>query len=88
MTARFVRAVMAAAALSAAMALAACNPDDLAPNSRAAAPLSSAMVSDIASKNMDTGSPILARIFKEEAEMEVWKQTRDGQYALLKTYPI
>jgi murein L,D-transpeptidase YafK len=79
---------MAAAALSAAMALAACNPDDLAPNSRAAAPLSSAMVSDIASKNMDTGSPILARIFKEEAEMEVWKQTRDGQYALLKTYPI
>ena len=37
---------------------------------------------------MDTQSPILVRIFKEEAEMEVWKQTRDGQYALLKTYPI
>jgi len=79
---------MASAALMAALMLAACNSDDLAPNGRAAAPLSSAMVSEIASKNMDTGSPILARIFKEEAEMEVWKQTRDGQYALLKTYPI
>ena len=88
MTARFVRAVMASAALVAALTLAACNPDDIAPNGRAAAPLSPAMVSEIASKNMDTGSPILARIFKEEAEMEVWKQTRDGQYALLKTYPI
>lgn len=37
---------------------------------------------------MDKESPILARIFKEESEMEVWKQTRDGRYALLKTYPI
>src|SRR5690606_19647912 len=26
--------------------------------------------------------------FKEEAELEVWKQNRDGQFALLKTYPI
>ncbi len=33
-------------------------------------------------------SPILARIFKEEAELEIWKKNRDGEYALLKTYPI
>ena len=33
-------------------------------------------------------SPILVRLFKEEAELEVWKKTRDGQFALLKTYPI
>ena len=37
---------------------------------------------------MDKESPILARIFKEEAELEVWKKNRDGEYALLKTYPI
>ena len=37
---------------------------------------------------MDKESPILARIFKEEAEMEIWKQNRDGQFVLLKTYPI
>ncbi|MBS0248726.1 MAG: L,D-transpeptidase family protein [Proteobacteria bacterium] len=88
LTARFVRAAMASAALVAALMLAACNPDDISPNGRSQAPLSQAMISEIAAKNMDTGSPILARIFKEEAEMEVWKQNRDGQYALLKTYPI
>src|SRR5689334_14050903 len=37
---------------------------------------------------MEKDSPILVRLFKEEAEVEVWKQTRDGAYALLKTYPI
>ena len=39
-------------------------------------------------KNMDLKSPILVRIFKQEAELEVWKQNRSGQFALLKTYPI
>jgi murein L,D-transpeptidase YafK len=37
---------------------------------------------------MDLQSPILIRLFKQEAELEVWKQTRSGQFALLKTYPI
>ena len=37
---------------------------------------------------MDKDSPILARLFKEDAEMEIWKKTRDGDFALLKTYPI
>ena len=27
-------------------------------------------------------------LFKEESELEVWKQDRDGRFALLKTYPI
>ena len=33
-------------------------------------------------------SPILVRLFKEESELEVWKQDREGRFALLKTYPI
>ena len=37
---------------------------------------------------MDKESPILVRIFKAEAELEVWKQDRSGRFALLKTYPI
>ena len=37
---------------------------------------------------MSKESPILVRLFKEEAELEVWKQDRDGHFALLKTYPI
>ena len=37
---------------------------------------------------MDLQSPILVRLFKQEAELEVWKQARSGRFALLKTYPI
>jgi murein L,D-transpeptidase YafK len=37
---------------------------------------------------MDKDSPILVRLFKEEAELEVWKKDRNGEFALLKTYPI
>ncbi|WP_232631234.1 L,D-transpeptidase family protein [Methylobacterium sp. Leaf118] len=39
-------------------------------------------------KGMSQGDPILIRAFKKESEMEVWKRTGTGQYALLKTYPI
>jgi murein L,D-transpeptidase YafK len=33
-------------------------------------------------------SPVLIRAYKKEAELEIWKTKSDGQYALLKTYPI
>ena len=52
------------------------------------APLSSEMVSLIEKKGMSKESPILVRAFKEESELEVWKQDGNGQYALLKTYAI
>jgi murein L,D-transpeptidase YafK len=68
--------------------LAGCNSDSITPTGRAQAPLSAKMLAEIAAKNMDKQAPILARIFKEESEMEIWKQNRDGQFALLKTYPI
>jgi murein L,D-transpeptidase YafK len=51
-------------------------------------PVPAQTVALIASKGMDTNSPILLRIFKEEAELEIWKEARDGKYALLRTYPI
>jgi murein L,D-transpeptidase YafK len=38
--------------------------------------------------NMDRAAPILIRIYKEESTLEIWKQDRTGQYALLKSYPI
>ena len=37
---------------------------------------------------MDRAAPILIRIYKEESTLEVWKQDRTGQFALLKAYPI
>jgi murein L,D-transpeptidase YafK len=81
------RAFLAPAVVAAALALAGCDQDSI-PTGRALAPLSDKMVAEIADKNMDKESPILVRLFKEEAELEVWKKNRDGQFALLKTYPI
>jgi murein L,D-transpeptidase YafK len=83
----FARALLAPAAVAAALVLAGCDQSSI-PTGRALAPLSEKMVSEIAQKNMDKDSPILVRLFKEEAELEVWKKDRDGQFALLKSYPI
>jgi murein L,D-transpeptidase YafK len=84
-----VRTLVALAAVSAAVALAGCNTNGLLPlNERAGQPLSEKMVAEIESKNMDRDAPILVRLFKEESELEVWKQDRTGRFALLKTYPI
>jgi murein L,D-transpeptidase YafK len=85
----FVRALLVSAALSAAVALSGCNTDSILPMSeKAARPLPEKLVKEIESKNMDKESPILVRLFKEESELEVWKQDREGRFALLKTYPI
>src|SRR4029453_13519266 len=84
----FARALLASAAVAAAIVLGGCDGESISPTGRAKAPLSEKMLAEISAKNMEKESPILARIFKEESEMEIWKQNRDGQYALLKTYPI
>jgi murein L,D-transpeptidase YafK len=39
-------------------------------------------------KKMPKYSPIVVRLFKEEAELEVWKQDTTGRFQILKTYPI
>ncbi|WP_298259202.1 murein L,D-transpeptidase family protein [Bradyrhizobium sp.] len=86
-----VRALMMSAALSAAVLLAGCNTDELsslATNAKANQPVSPKLVAAMDAKNMDLQSPILIRLFKQEAELEVWKQDRTGRFGLLKTYPI
>ena len=80
--------LLAPAAVAAAIALAGCNGDTLSPTGRSLAPLSDQMITLLNEKHMDKTSPILLRIFKEESQLEVWKVNQDGQYALLKTYPI
>ena len=83
------RALMASAALRRRSRCPAATTDGALPMSaKAARPLSDKMVAEIESKNMDKESPILIRVFKEESELEVWKQDRTGRFALLKTYPI
>src|SRR5262245_8044146 len=46
------------------------------------------MIAEIERRNMGKESPILIRIFKEESELEVWKEDQSGRMALLRTYPI
>ncbi|MCA1457437.1 murein L,D-transpeptidase [Bradyrhizobium sp. BRP22] len=85
-----VRALLASAALAASVMLAGCNSDDisLASNAKANQPVPPKLVAAMTEKDMDLQSPILIRLFKQEAELEVWKQDRSGKFALLKTYPI
>jgi murein L,D-transpeptidase YafK len=86
-----VRALVTSAVLAGAGALlASCNGDDisLANNAKANQPVPPKLIADMTAKNMDLQSPILVRLFKQEAELEIWKQDRSGRFALLKTYPI
>ena len=85
-----VRVLAMSAALAAGMLLAGCNSDEisLANNAKANQPVPPKLIAAMTEKNMDLQSPMLVRLFKQEAELEVWKQDRSGQFALLKTYPI
>ncbi|MCK1517762.1 murein L,D-transpeptidase [Bradyrhizobium sp. 190] len=86
-----VRALVTSAALAGAGALlASCNGGDmsLANNAKANQPVPPKLIADMTAKDMDLQSPILVRLFKQEAELEIWKQDRSGRFALLKTYPI
>jgi len=84
-----VRSLLASAAVAAAIALAGCDTDGTpSVGGRHMQPLSERMVAEIETRNMEKESPILVRIFKEEAELEVWKEDKNGRFALLRTYPI
>src|ERR1700694_335957 len=85
-----VRALITSVALAAGVLLAGCNSDEisLANNAKANQPVPAKLVADMTAKDMDLQSPMLVRLFKQEAELEVWKQDRSGRFALLKTYPI
>ena len=79
---------MVSAALATGTLLAGCNGDSLSQGAKANKPIPEKLLAEIETKNMDKGSPMLVRLFKQEAELEVWKQDRSGRFALLKTYPI
>ncbi|PPD00457.1 MAG: hypothetical protein CTY31_04855 [Hyphomicrobium sp.] len=51
-------------------------------------PLSKEALALLGKKGMQPGSPIFVRIFKEESELEIWKQRDDGRFYHFKTYPI
>jgi murein L,D-transpeptidase YafK len=83
------RLLMTSAALAGALALTGCYSDDgYQLPTRAMKELSPEMLSLLDKKNMPKDSPVLVRLFKEESELEVWKQDTTAQFQLLKVYPI
>jgi murein L,D-transpeptidase YafK len=65
--------------------LAACSQTELPAHLR---PLSKETMMLLGNKGMSSGAPIFIRVFKEESELEVWKQRDDGRFYHFKTYPI
>jgi len=83
------RAVATSAALACAFTLAGCYGDEgYQLPTKAMKELSPEMLALLQQKNMPKDSPILVRVFKEESELEVWKEDTTGLYQLLKVYPI
>jgi murein L,D-transpeptidase YafK len=83
------RVLMTSAALAGALALAGCYGEEgYQLPSKAMKEISPEMLALLQKKNMPKDSPVLVRVFKEESELEVWKQDTTGLYQLLKVYPI
>jgi murein L,D-transpeptidase YafK len=83
------RSVFFAATALGALALAGCNEQGSLPrNARHYVPISIETQTLMREKNMRTHAPILVRAFKQESELEIWKQDASGKLALLKTYPM
>ena len=76
---------MLAGAIALAGALSACSQTEIPPHLR---PLSKDTMMLLGKKGVDAGAPMFVRIFKEESELELWKQRSDGRFYHVKTYPI
>lgn len=81
------RRTMLAATLACATALAGCETSDVL-DLKANAPIPEDVKSFMAANGMTKSSPIMVRLFKDEAVLEVWKQRDTGRYALVKSYEI
>jgi murein L,D-transpeptidase YafK len=56
--------------------------------SKGEAPIPAATLALMAARETTAAAPVLIRSYKKEAEMEVWKLSRNGWYVLIKTFPI
>ena len=84
-----VRALVLTAAFAAALTPVTCLGEDSNQSSTPATKeLPPELLSLFRQKKMPKHSPILVRIFKEEAELEVWKQDATGHFQILKIFPI
>jgi murein L,D-transpeptidase YafK len=85
---RPVRLLLGCATLVAAGALAGCNMEGIQISEKHLQPIPAETVALMERRGMSKEAPILIRVFKEESELELWKQDNTGKFALLKAYPI
>jgi murein L,D-transpeptidase YafK len=55
---------------------------------RSQQPISSATLAEMDKLDTTPSAPTIIRTYKKEAELEIWKMKSNGEYALLKTYPM
>src|ERR1700709_41928 len=90
MTARTWRSKVLGAgfAIAAAALLAGCDDQMEAMSGRSLSPIPQKTLALMDKIGTTAQAPVLIRTYKKEAEFEVWKLKSDGQYALLKTFPM
>lgn len=71
-----------------ALSVAACEEDRYRGSARHNIPIPSATYALMSEKGVTRSQPIVIRSYKKESELEVWKKRSDGQYVLLKTFPM
>jgi murein L,D-transpeptidase YafK len=75
--------------LVAALALAGCTDTTLSDVARRAEkPLPAKILARMKAKGMTRSSPVMARIFKEEGKLEIWKRKTNGRYDIIAEYDI
>jgi len=73
---------------SAGALLAGCEDQLDSASGRSLRPISQQTLAQMDALGTTPSAPTLIRTYKKEAEFEIWKLKSDGQYALLKTFPM
>lgn len=84
MIAKFLRAGL----LCSAVFVAGCTESTLDVAGGASVQLPEKLIKEIQAKGMTRTSSVMARVFKEEGKLEVWKQKTNGRYGLVASYDI
>lgn len=57
-------------------------------DARSQQPLSSQVTARLAAMGSSPGAAMMVRIYKQDSQLEIWKQVADGSFRLFKTYDI
>ncbi len=75
--------------LVATLAVAGCNESSYQDfSAKAEKPLPPKVLTEMKAKGMARNAPVMARIFKEEGKVEIWKQKTNGRYDVIASYDI